>query len=205
MCKICKNETIVKQIGKIMYHYCEKCGFLSKDEDHILSSEDELLRYQQHNNNTNDSYVKYQENFYKEIAPFLGENVLDFGCGDNHVLADIINKNNKKSDYYDLYFYPNKNYKKHLYDAIILEEVIEHLKDPIDIINQLISNLKVGGKFIIRTMMIPTDVFTSNWWYLRDSTHISFFDIKTFETICELLDLKIIYFNDKDLIILQKA
>jgi hypothetical protein len=31
------------------------------------------------------------------------------------------------------------------------------------------------------------------------------FEFKTFETICELLTLKIIYCNSKDLIILQKA
>lgn len=205
MCKICKNETVVKEIGNVKYNYCLKCGFLSKDDMFILSNEDEFLRYQKHNNNENDGYIKYQEKFYQEIEDFLDGNVLDYGCGDNHILADIINKNNKKCDWYDLYFYPVENYKKHRYRAIILEEVIEHLKDPLSVLENLINYLDDNGKLLIRTLMIPSSIFDKSWWYLRDSTHISFFDYNTFKYLSDFLNLNIIYFNDKDLIILQKA
>ena len=158
-----------------------------------------------HNNSNNDDYVKYQEKFYMQIKDFLGENVLDFGCGDNHILSDILIKNGIKSSYYDLYFYPDENYKKHLYNAIILEEVIEHLKDPKEVLSSLILLLNSKGKLIIRTQFIPKDVFNKKWWYLRDTTHISFFDLKTFLYLSKLLSLQIIYCNDKDLIIFEKA
>jgi hypothetical protein len=104
-----------------------------------------------------------------------------------------------------LYFYPEINYKNTKYDSIILEEVIEHLKDPISALKDLILLLNDNGRLIIRTNLITDKINLNNWWYLRDITHISFFEFKTFETICELLTLKIIYCNSKDLIILQKA
>lgn len=205
MCKICKNQTTIKYIGNIKYHFCNNCNFLYKDDQHILNSEEEFLRYQKHNNNQNQDYLIYQETFYRQISEFLGKKVLDFGCGDNHILADIIKENEHEIMFFDKYFYPDENYKKYRYDAVILEEVIEHLSDPLTVLKELTTLLETGGKFVVRTMMIPNDVFSKNWWYLRDSTHISFFNYKTFSYLCELLQMKIIYFNDKDLIILQKV
>ena len=131
--------------------------------------------------------------------------MLDFGCGNNHILANIINENNINSSYFDIYFYPDESYKKSLYDAIIMEEVIEHLSDPVSVLKELISLLEENGKLIIKTMFIKEDTNLKNWWYLRDITHISFFSFKTFSYLSKLLSLEIIYCNDKDLIILQKA
>lgn len=205
MCKICQNYSAKITIDKIEYDYCEECGFLSKTDLFIPSKNTEFNRYLQHENNSSEGYIKYQDNFYQSIKSYLGFEVLDFGCGNNHILADIINGEGLNCSYYDLYFYPEENYKKRLYDAIIMEEVIEHLKDPIAVLKELISLLKDGGKLIIRTMFIPTDFKINKWWYLRDITHISFFDFKTFSYLSKLLSLTIIYCNDKDLIILQKA
>ena len=204
MCKICGSLTKNITINKIKYEFCESCGFLAKTEEFVLLPKDEYERYLYHNNSDNEGYVKYQENFFNEIRDFLGQKVLDYGCGANHILADILFKNNYNPMYYDLYFYPNEDYEKHHYDAIILEEVIEHLNQPMDVLSKLISLLNENGKLIIRTNLIPENVFVGKWWYLRDATHISFFDIKTFEIICNLLPISIIYCNDKDLIIFEK-
>lgn len=204
MCKICGRDTIKKVINKIEYDFCPFCGFLAKIEKHILTSEDEFERYLKHNNSNNDGYMKYQHNFFLEIKDFLGNLNLDFGCGANHILADILNKNNYKTNYYDLYFYPTENYEKHLYDAIILEEVIEHLPFPLTTLEHLINLINCGGKLIIRTRLIPQNFESINWWYLRDLTHISFFDFKTFIYLCEHFNIRCIYCNGLDLIILQK-
>lgn len=65
--------------------------------------------------------------------------------------------------------------------------------------------LNDSGNLIIRTRLLNEDTDLSNWWYLRDQTHVCFFSYQTFEKICELLNLRIIYCNDVDLIILQKV
>ena len=204
MCKICGSLTKNIAINKIKYEFCESCCFLCKTQEYILPPHDEFQRYLHHNNSDNEDYLKYQEKFFNEIHSFLGAKVLDYGCGANHILVDILIRNNFDANYYDLYFYPNENYEKHLYDAIILEEVIEQLIQPMDVLTKLVSLLSKGGKIIIRTNLIPQNILDGKWWYLRDTTHISFFDIKTFEAICNLLPLSIIYCNDKDLIIFEK-
>ena len=204
MCKICNNSTIKKVINNLEYEFCLKCGFLSKDQKYLLNSSEEYERYLKHNNTDNEGYRNYQEKFYLEIKEFLGKNNLDFGCGSNHILANILNENNFKTSFFDLYFYPNENYKKDRYDAIILEEVIEHLSEPVNVVKELLELLNDNGKIIIRTQFIPSDIFSKNWWYLRDTTHVSFFNLKTFNYLCEVFSLSIIYCNEKDLIILQK-
>ena len=205
MCKICNNSTEIILIDNVVYHFCPHCKFLAKTEMFIPSALEEYNRYLKHENNANDDYLNYQKKFYNDIKNFLGESVLDFGCGNNHILANILLENGYNCSYYDIYFYPEENYKKGRYDAIIMEEVIEHLANPLAVLEELISNLNDGGNLIIKTMFIPNDFKDKKWWYLRDTTHISFFDLKTFSYLSKLLSLQIIYCNDKDLIILQKA
>ena len=205
MCKICGQTTREILIDKIKYDSCDSCGFLAKTTQFIPDSEEEYNRYLLHDNNSNDGYILYQEKFYNDIQKFLGQRVLDYGCGNNHILSDIIEKNGHNSSYYDLYFYPDENYKKASYDAIILEEVIEHLSNPLEVLRELVLLLEKDGNLIIRTQFIPTDLLEKKWWYLRDITHISFFNFQTFEYLSKLLSLQIIYCNEKDLIILKKV
>ena len=93
MCKICGNNTVKKNIGKLLYDFCPVCGFLSKDERYILDSKSEFERYLKHDNDDNENYYNYQEKFYFEIKEYLGDTNLDFGCGYGKVLVNILNKN----------------------------------------------------------------------------------------------------------------
>ena len=205
MCKICGSTIREVVIDKIEYQICDNCGFLAKNERFIPTNNEEYNRYLLHDNNSNDGYVLYQEKFYNDIKDYLGKSVLDYGCGNNHILSNIIEKNGHESSYYDLYFYPNEKYEKARYDAIILEEVIEHLSNPLEVLKTLIPLLNLEGNLIIRTQFIPQDLMTKKWWYLRDLTHISFFNFSTFKYLSKLLSLQIIYCNEKDLIILKKV
>ena len=91
MCKICGNNTVKKNIGKLLYDFCPVCGFLSKDERYILDSKSEFERYLKHDNDDNENYYNYQEKFYFEIKEYLGDTNLDFGCGYGKVLVNILN------------------------------------------------------------------------------------------------------------------
>ena len=205
MCKICGLTTNDVVYNKISYKKCPNCDFLCKTDEFIVDSKKECERYQHHDNDDNNGYLVYQTNFYEMIKDYLGTTSLDFGCGNNHILANIISKQGIESSYYDLYFYPNSDYKTKKYDSIILEEVIEHLYDPIAILKELYPLLNTNGVFIIRTNLLKDGLNLNNWWYLRDITHISFFSEKTFVKISEFLNMNIIYCNSKDLIILQKV
>jgi hypothetical protein len=203
LCKICGKTTYSINIKGIDYEKCEYCGLLAKMDEFILPPEDEYNRYLLHDNDNSADYFNYQEKFYFEIKDFLKDNVLDYGCGNNHMLVNVMEKYGIKSNYFDFYFYNDTNYEKDRYKAIILEEVIEHLKDPVEVLKHLYDLLETGGNIIIRTRFM-TDEINPNWWYLRDTTHISFFSVKTFQYLCGIFNMKIIYCNDIDVIILKK-
>ena len=204
MCKICGFLTNLCEINNIRYHICPNCGFLSKDEQHFLTSELEFERYKQHDNN-NEGYFTYLFNVYESISNYVEGRVLDFGCGESHYLANIISDKGYVCDYYDLYFFPNESYLNNVYNTIIMSEVIEHLADPLIELKKLVDLLDSNGKLIIKTFLLKDNISLKSWWYLRDSTHISFFTYKSFLKICELFSLEVIYCNDKDLIILKKV
>lgn len=204
MCKICGFKTEKITINSVLYHKCLNCGFLSKDESYIISDEMEYERYKLHNNN-DENYLTYQNNFYEMIKDYLNGDILDYGCGDNHVLSTILCKNGYDSFYYDLYFYKNEDVFVKSYDVIILEEVIEHLMEPILVLKRLSKLLKKDGRLIIRTNFIKDGTNLNSWWYLRDITHISFFTLNSFSICSQLLGLNIIYCNEKDIIIMKKA
>ena len=201
MCKICGFETKDIFINKQLYEKCLNCGYLAKRENNYVSKEEEYKRYLLHDNNLNNDYIEYQTKFFLEIKEFLGELNLDYGAGNMHILANILNEHGYKTNYYDLFFYDDESYKNNEYDSIILEEVIEHLKNPMEVLRSLMKLLKPNGRIIIRTNFIVDNL--NNWWYLRDITHIGFFDVKTFNYICDILGLEIIYCNEKHLIILK--
>ena len=104
-----------------------------------------------------------------------------------------------------MYFYPENDVFNNIFDVIILEEVIEHIENPLFLLKRLIEMLKVDGKIIIRTNMLKDTINLNSWWYLRDTTHISFFTYHSFLICSQLLGMNIIYCNEKDLIIMKKA
>jgi len=66
--------------------------------------------------------------------------------------------------------------------------------------------LKEDGYLVVMTSFRTMDVtdFLS-WWYRRDTTHISFYHVKTFEEIVHRVGLKIVKHNQKNVIILKRA
>jgi len=200
MCNICGNETIKLKINNISYDFCNNCYFLAKDRLNYLSEIKEKERYLNHNNDTLD-YYHFQESFFESIKEYIGSNVLDFGCGKDQVLINVLKNNKVNATGYDYYFLPNK-YDINSFDTVIIEEVIEHLKNPIETLKSLINRNNPSFKIIIKTELFSDVNSLNNWWYLRDSTHIGFYHQKTFEKIAEILNLKILFSNKKNIIIL---
>ncbi|AHM58041.1 2-polyprenyl-3-methyl-5-hydroxy-6-metoxy-1,4-ben zoquinolmethylase (plasmid) [Peptoclostridium acidaminophilum DSM 3953] len=202
-CKICGFETrkIHSKQFNADYHYCERCEFISKDENAIISPEDELTIYNDHNNSIDDPrYVAY---FYKflEAAVFNyvneGKKGLDFGSGPSPVLAQILEKNHGYAvDIYDLYYSPEKVYLNKKYDLVTSTEVVEHLKDPLEYFSLFKGLLCDTGVLAVMTLFHQNDEqHFLRWHYMRDKSHISFYTTKTMEYIADLVGLKVIHTN----------
>ncbi len=196
-CPICEFDMMNKKITQLDYHICDNCGFLQKDEEYILDSSLEKERYLEHVYDEN--YHKYMVNTFLEIKPFIyGNQILDYGCGREAYLGKVLEGNGYGVVSYDKYFF-DIEYKNKKYDSIILIEVIEHIYDPLRTLIDLKDILNKDGRIIIKTNLYDK---LENWWYLRDSTHVSFFNKDTFTYIANKLDLKIIQLLG-NLIVLQ--
>lgn len=213
-CKICSGST-----GKIRdrqfetdYFYCGGCGFLSIEDKKIPGPEAEKERYLQHINTPEDQgYMDWLRDFTgRAVTPFFPgfKTALDFGCGPGPVLAGILKETGAEVDTYDIYFAPEKVYENKTYDVITCTEVLEHIEDPLPVLELLKSHLNTGGVLAIMTMFHPIgppggEEAFNKWWYRRDPTHISFFRPKTFQYIANRLNLRILTIDNKNIISLR--
>ncbi len=209
-CNICSSETeLIKNIkNNTNYFFCKECDFIFIDKNKILPENLEKNRYLKHNNTfDNIGYVEKFKNLINKYVICYKNNIkdiLDFGCGYEPVLAKLLKENGFLVDIYDKYFSPEKVFLNKKYDLITLIEVIEHFKEPLLELMNLKKHLNKNGFFIIETLFHPGDkVKFLKWWYKEDLTHVSFFTLKTFKKIVELLNMRIVDNNDKDICILQ--
>lgn len=183
-------------INNTKFYICKNCGHLRKLN--IISEAEEKIRYDLHV--CDDGYHKYMHGVFTKIKSYLNDGLsLDFGCGQIHLLSDILNNNGYKSLYYDKYYYPKNPLL--LFDNIILIEVFEHVENGLELLLELKNKLNEKGKIIIMTQLIPDNI--NNWWYLRDITHISFYSLRTFEELALKLNMKLNYDLSNSIFILE--
>jgi len=185
------------------FYRCEQCDFVFKSDHHYLSTEDELKEYDLHVNSIADQgYVDYFKRFVEAAVVgyvSIGRKGLDFGSGPSPVLAEILERDyGYDMDIYDLFYAPEKLYQDRRYDLITSTEVVEHLADPLAFFKFAIEHLSEDGLLAIMTLFHPEEdeaILKSH--YLRDRTHISFFSLKTMETVAALTGLEMVYTDFK--------
>ena len=209
-CKICQNETrqVFDEQYNHNYYHCPNCEFIFLDENKIISPEQEKKEYSFHQNNfENEGYVQMFRDFIKKaILPHKAQikTALDFGSGPGPVLAELLKQEGFRADIYDKHFAPEKVYENKKYDLITATEVLEHLKDPLGTLKLLKAHLNKNGILAIMTLFHnsnETDFL--KWWYRRDSTHIAFYTPKTITIMANLLGLKIITLDKKNICVMQ--
>ncbi|MFN2267933.1 MAG: class I SAM-dependent methyltransferase [Desulfonatronovibrio sp.] len=189
------------------YNICEICTLVFVPLTQQLSLEEEKKRYLKHNNDPED--VRYQRFLWpvaKEVlrnhsAPASG---LDFGCGTGSPLPAMLQKHGLDMDVYDPFFAPDPKVFEKKYDFITCTEVVEHMSAPGKDIPRMWNMLRSGGGLYIKTQFrFPDHVFT-NWTYMRDLTHITFYTKDTMKWLAEFLAAEI-SFHDKGVTILRKT
>ena len=193
----CNNIMKLVKVNNYEMYVCEKCGHMKKKN--ILPDELQKIRYDNHI--CDEGYIKYMNNVYGKISKYLNAGIsLDYGCGQIHALSDILNSNNQKCDYYDLFYYNKLENKK--YDNVILIEVIEHIEDIVSEILKIKEMLNDNGRVIIMTNFIPDNI--NNWWYLRDSTHVSFLNESSIIELAKIVEMDVEINRDINLFVLMK-
>jgi len=211
-CKICQSavSSMVDLKKKVTYYRCFECGFVSLDDRDMVDEVIEKKHYEKHNNTLEcTGYVEMFKNFITvALSPYLQniETVLDFGCGEEAVLGEILKEKGLEVDIYDIYFYPKKVYEEKQYDLITSTEVFEHLQYPKKILKTLVNSLNSDGYIVLMTKFPPkNDKEFLAWWYRRDITHISFFTPKSFEIMAEEVGLKVLKTINENMVVFQKS
>lgn len=141
------------------------------------------------------------ERFLKNIElPEYGL-ALDYGCGPGPVLATLLQRRGLDVDVYDPYFQPKPIFQNKCYDLITCTEVLEHVKEPSFAFSFFVKHLTTGGKLAVMTRFHPGVKRFSSWWYRRDETHITFYNMKTFNILKDIYSLNILYTNRTDTIV----
>ncbi len=201
-CLVCnkKTSTHYDQQLKADYYRCE-CGFIFKER--IIDGQEEYDHYAKHNNTIeNIGYVEMFNKLLTKVKDYIKPGMmLDYGCGPGPVLAELLKREGNTVKTYDKYFDHDEDFSKYLYDTIFMTEVIEHMDEPMKEMTHLHSLLKNEGVLVIQTMFIqePYD----NWWYRRDYSHISFFNVDVFKIIAEKVGFSILYTDDISIIVLS--
>ena len=211
-CILCNNSSVhplifkktCNKTGKRSYFRCHECDLIFVPEEFHLSPVEEEARYLLHNNNlSNEGYVNIFMEKIKLIKKYCPDirSVLDYGCGDEPVLTELLKREMYDCDCYDLYFHPG--FPGRSYDLVISTEVFEHFRDIRNELVKIHSLLRPGGFLAIMTSFHdPIEEF-ENWWYHSDPTHICFFSTKTLDWISKEFGFRKIFSNEKNFVILQ--
>lgn len=206
ICPLCNQEKC-KVIGTSklrIFFKCENCTFIFVPSEYHISIEEELKRYELHNNTEeNKGYLNFLEKVVNITNQYItpDSKILDFGCGKNAILCKILRKKGVNITPFDpLYNFPLTSDK---YDIIILCEVIEHCRNLLETIKIISSHLKENGIVIIRTRTYPLDRNICNWWYSEDITHINFFSIQALKYVATLLQRNLINTDISDIFVIK--
>jgi len=194
------------------YYLCPCCAMIFVPSDYFLSREEETERYLEHENSIeNEGYVAMFENAINHIKNSCNNvnTVLDFGCGYEPVLKTLLERQGYTTDIYDEIFFPELNLQKN-YDLIISTETFEHFKHPGKELDRVTSSLSPSGYLAVMTQFYSFKNKTTSkelfkgWYYKRDPTHVVFYSDQTFSWIAKHYELKIVFNNNKNFVILQK-
>ena len=187
-----------------IYYRCDLCKLIFLDKKFFLSSEEENLRYQSHNNDTGDErYIEHLSKLTDRLIPLLkpGDTGLDYGSGAGKPISFILGKSGYKVSDYDPFFYNDRDLLERKYDFITCTETAEHFHYPAKEFDLLTTLLNPGGIFAIMTNLYSGEIDFDNWWYHRDPTHVSFFSVDTFQWLSNKYGLEIILTDPADNVI----
>ncbi|MGL5021317.1 MAG: class I SAM-dependent methyltransferase [Mycoplasmatales bacterium] len=216
-CQLCNGDTLMICISDVNFFQCPTCMLVKRDLNDRLTANEEINRYNQHVNKIDDvSYQNYFKKYIEEgLVPYINNkySCLDFGSGPKPVLKYVLERDyNLKVSIYDKYYSVDSSVLNKKYDIITCTEVVEHIDDIIGLFKQFSLLLNDDGILFIMTNFHNIKIKDnygikefSDWFYIRDKTHVSFFNNNTFKKISNVFNFKEIYTNNKNIIVLQKG
>ncbi len=177
ICSLCQSsQSSVFQDP--LFFKCSQCGLIFKDPTTYLNPSEEKERYNMHENNIEDpAYVKFLWPVVEQIKKLKSplSQGLDYGCGPNPVLSQLLIRENYKMRSYDPYFFPMDLSALEKLDFITCTEAAEHFYHPGHEFKKIFNLLKSNGTLVLMTDLFQKNMILKNWHYTRDPSHVCFF------------------------------
>ncbi len=202
----CSADTEYYLSDRRDYFYCTECDLIFVPESFHLSQTDEKAEYDKHENDLNDAgYLKFLNRTIDPLKHALekGQIGLDFGCGPAPLLAKTLTEAGFPTAYYDLYYFNDSQLLTKQYDFITCTEVIEHIKNPIEMLSLFQNLLAPSGTIAIMTKRVKDKTSFATWHYKNDPTHICFYSEKTFNWVAQRFSWQL-HMIDNDVVFLSK-
>lgn len=207
-CSVCgaAGPQPLMNVKGVDYWRCNTCMATIMDPGQWLSAEIEYEQYLRHENSPADGgYRKFLSRLttplLKNLAP--GQNGLDYGCGPEPVLAQMLTEKGQNMSSFDPFFFPDQELLSGQYDFITCTETIEHFHNPGKEFHLFESMLKPGGWLALMTCFQTDDTRFSSWHYRRDPTHVVFYRETTLRHIARILGWSC-EIPEKDIALMQK-
>lgn len=188
-CPLCESSNSFPYYqDKREFYRCEQCFLVFVLPQYRLTSTEEKLVYDQHENSPADpGYRKFLEQVFVPVSQRLSKqsNGLDFGSGPGPTLSLMFEEIGHNMQIYDPFYAPDLSVLKLKYEFITATEVVEHLHHPGKELDLLWSCLKQDGVLGIMTKRVLNQPAFTTWHYKNDPTHVCFFAIETFQWLAE--------------------
>ena len=168
------------------YFQCPRCALAFVPPRFRLSPEAERARYETHQNRPDDpGYRQFLDRLRAPLVERLppGAEGLDYGAGPGPTLSVMLEESGFPTAIYDPFFAPDLKPLERTYDFITCTETMEHMFDPATELDRLDAVLRPGGWIGIMTEVRDSDQPLEAWWYIRDPTHVCFYQPATLEWI----------------------
>lgn len=162
----------------MQYNRCSGCCSILLDPNMHLSIEKEKERYEEHNNDVEDSgYRQFVTPIVEQVKHKFNKSHLglDFGAGTGPVITKLLREAGFQVELYDPFFWNDSGKLHRSYDYIVCCEVIEHFYSPGREFKLLRSLLKPNGSLICMTVVYCDTIDFGNWHYKNDPTHVFFY------------------------------
>jgi SAM-dependent methyltransferase len=208
-CRLCNsNDSVPVDAGtdKRGYYKCNCCHLIFVDSKYLPSAEKEKTRYLSHQNSPgNEGYLNFLKIIIEPSLSYINPQMvgLDYGCGPEPVLSQMLKEKDITCFNYDPYFHQEHPFTS--YDFIFATECFEHFFFPKNDIALISDLLKPEGYLCIMTERYDNLDMFKTWYYKRDITHVSFYHMLTIDYICLAFGFDIVYKDQSRGVILRKT
>lgn len=195
-CDLCRHPSPFPLgiVQKRPISQCPTCRQIVVDPSHWPDPAQEKARYDLHDNRWDHAdYRDYLRKIADHFLSFFNRplRILDFGSGPDGVLARLLQQSGQDAVAYDPLYNLPLSPSALPFDAIILCEVFEHLRQ-LDVELALIrQSLAPDGVLYLRTELLNPGQPLDSWWYLNDSTHLRFLSPESLAFLAHRLDLEV--------------